>query len=71
MVFEVLPFSLKMHYKTKILIAAVIKSFMFIRPEPLKGKERTLSSCCPLLFKVARLLSCPVERVDEAKDLCP
>lgn len=58
-------FSLKMHHKNEILIATVIKSFMFLRPSPLAGEERMLLSFRALVLKVARLFSCPV-----AEDLC-
>lgn len=63
-------FSLKMRHKNEILIATVIKSFMFLRPSPLAGEERRLLSFRGLVLKVARLFSCPVARVGEAEDLC-
>ncbi|KFP06177.1 SLIT-ROBO Rho GTPase-activating protein 2, partial [Calypte anna] len=39
------PPSLRKHYKNKILIAAVIKSFMFIRPKPLEAIPLVVESC--------------------------
>lgn len=58
-----------MYYKNKIVIAAVIKSFRFIRPEPLQGEGE---HCHRVLRWFRFLVSiCPVKRVDEARDLCP